>query len=147
MKNIILKLTKFAEDISPWVASAILIFCISFFASQCKSQPSAHVSQFYQDAAERGITFTQRQVSIEVKDLPDANGRIDNMPDGSLRIVIDTDFHNYYLFNSQLKRLIYYLMAHEILGINPGKGVMDAKLVYKPLRQSLIDDLFNKTIK
>lgn len=122
--------------------------CISFLflllAITLTAQEQEHVTSFYQDASNYYIQVPHRYVEIKVQplDRPLANGRIDKMPDGSLRIIIDSEFYRYYVDEPQLKRLIYYLLAHELLGMNPGKGVMNSEKVYLSMKCKHIERLF-----
>lgn len=117
---------------------SILLVFVSFL-SICNP-----VDRFYQLATEYGLEITPQTVTILVERLPDANGRIDKMPDGSLRIIIEDEFYNYYGQNSpQVERLVFYLLGHAVLGKPSGKGIMNANRVYKPMKHKHLDKLFN----
>lgn len=120
------------------------IFLLFLFGSLTGiSSPMQYVDQFYSDAYTHFKRVPIKYVEIVIHDIPGANGRIDRMPDGHLRIVIETEFYNYYGDSPQMKRLIYYLLAHELLGLNPGKGLMNPERVYYPIKQKHITRLFS----
>lgn len=121
------------------------IFLILILAySNCIAQQQ-FVQSFYQEGKDHGLTFTQPvNIIIEELNSPTANGRIDDMPDGSFRIVIDKVFMGYYGGEAtQTKRLIYYLLAHKLLNMGPGKRLMDADRIYKgKLKYKHINEIY-----
>jgi len=116
----------------------VLLMIIANFATVANP-----VDKFYSYAVQYGLELTPKTITVLVEKLPDANGRIDKMPDGSLRIIIEDEFYNYYGPNSpQVERLVFYLLGHAVLNKPHGKGIMNANQIYKPMRKRHLDKLF-----
>lgn len=121
-----------------------LAFCFLVFAFTCSAQ-YVHVESFRRDAS----TFSKSIANPNIifvdayMNNPPANARVDRMPDGSLRIVMDRIFVEHFGVNSpQVKRLVYYLLGHELLKKGRGKGIMNSELVYIPMKKKDIKQLF-----
>lgn len=111
----------------------LMLMAIAGLLSTCDAQ-SQHVESFFRDLKRDPVPVTItidsiKNVFVFGEHLP-ANGAIKKTSEG-YAITIDAEFYSY----CDTKRLIYFLLAHEVLGLPKGKGLMNENLVYKPLRQ------------
>ena len=122
-----------------------LLFLLLFGTAAVAQDMHPLVQQFYNDAALRGVNLEPVKVRVFVGETREAiNGKISKLPDGSYAITIEQEFYNYYQGQSQLQRLVYYLLAHELLDHNVQKrGIMKSEHVYYKLRTKLVDKLFD----
>ena len=124
----------------------IILLLFASLAFRCVAQDRHPLVQaFYDDAAARGVTLPDVKIRVYVSELREAvNGKISKLPDGSYAITIEQEFHNYYGGESQEQRLVYFLLAHELLQHNVYKrGLMRSEHVYYRLRTKLVDKLFD----
>ena len=130
-----------------WIGIIVGVIVAICSGIKCSSQDMHPlVQQFYNDAASRGVNLEPVKVRVFVGEMREAvNGKISKLPDGSYAITIEQEFFNYYQGSSQLQRLVYYLLAHELLDVHVYKhGIMNSEHVYYRLTTKLVDKLFER---
>lgn len=85
-----------------------------------------HVDNFCKQA---GISTPAVNLYIAALGQPASNGRIDNMPDGTYRIVIDKGFYEYFQHTGAVENIIYRLMSARFLSHK-----IQREKVYRPLK-------------
>lgn len=120
----------------------ILLISGILIATLASANPMKYVDEFYTDAYYHYTRVPIKNIQFGYADLSQSNGKITTLKDGTILIVIDRSFYNYYYGSSQIKRLVYYLLAHELLGYDKGSGVMNENKIYKKLKDKHIDRLF-----
>lgn len=118
------------------------LFWIGVAAQVATASPMQYVNSFYRDAYNHYTRVPVKDIQIAYADLSQSNGKIMTLDDGSILIVIDRSFYNYFYGKSQIKRLIYYLLAHELMGRDRGSGIMNQNRVYYKLKSKHVDALF-----
>lgn len=113
-----------------------------FLFADLRANPMKYVDSFYSDAYYHYARVPVKSIQIGYADLSQSNGKVTTLKDGSILIVIDRSFYNYYYGKSQIKRLIYYLLAHELLGLDRGSGIMNQNKVYYKLKDKHVEKLF-----
>lgn len=121
-----------------------LLLILITIPSLAQSDLTGYVNAFYDDAYAHHALAPVKKIEVRVATISNANGKSTRLEDGSILLVIDHDFYNYYFGKSQVKRLVYFLLAHDLLGLEKSKGntVMNEERVYKPLRDKHIDQMF-----
>lgn len=124
----------------------LLTFCL-LLSSQAQPDIIDAVNRFYFEAHVRHQQIQVRHVEVRVAIISNANGKITRLKDDNLLLVIDHDFYNFYFQRSQVKRLVFFLLAHELLGLEKSKhGIMNEEKVYRKLMSRDIDRLFRSGI-
>jgi hypothetical protein len=130
-----------------FIGTFLVIFYIGLFTTSCQAQnqaPMEYVNSFYDEAYSRHKRIPIKDVQISYANLSNSNGKSMLLEDGSILIVIDREFYNYYFGGTQVKRLVYYLLGHELLKLNKTKGdtIMNENKVYYRLKDTHINELF-----
>lgn len=134
-----------------WLILAMVALIVTVATMKGKAQVIDHtrnlqhlVDRFYEDGRIRGVDLKQQKVTILIAPLnnPEANGRVETLGDGSIRILIDKEFYKHFQYGPQVTRLLYYLLGHEVLGKGPGKRIMNDNLVYVKMSKRAINKLF-----
>ena len=126
-----------------------LFFLIGVIAITLKcSGQEQYVEQFYADAKKYGLEVEHKEVIIVITSLDHLNldGRVDIMPFGKLRIIIDEIFWTVFENESQMQRLIYQLMAKALVKNWEHKGVMNDNNLYRKLTNRDIVRMFKNLV-
>jgi len=131
-----------------YVVIAIMVLMMLLTPRFKVNAQSNYVKEFYSDAAKYGHKLEEIKVTISVSDFDESvNGRTRRMSDGSIEIMIEREFYNFYKDSGQLKRLIYYFLGYELLDQPHGTGIMNSQKVYYSIKERHVKKLFQDFAK
>lgn len=102
---------------------------------------TGHIDRFYTMMEMEGVNVNRHDVHVYIAYLkmPAANGRINVMPDGTIRIVIDKAYYEYFRNSNTVYHLIFKLMVMQEFGV-----LMRGDKVYRPLKKYEIKHIVNQ---
>lgn len=106
------------------------------------------VDQYYADAKRYGLEVEQKEVVVVITSLDHATaeGRVDRMPDGTLRLIIDEQYWLWFDGTSQMQRLVYNLLTKALVDRWDATGVLNDANLYRRLTSRDVERMFSSIV-